>query len=359
MLESIPAEHLDERPRFERFLALARLCALNGSPTEARAWLREGQALANNAPRLVRSEIASWSLTHHVEPSAFEFSDEVVASASGHERMHVLQRQAISSLESGCVVDALVLHERFVALAAEVGDPAGIWQGKVLGATLAFDRGRWSAAEELSHEAEEYGERHAMQQAALVCLGQSFCRKLITGEQGQLVERFEEMPVNTDASTIAMAARALSLAARGRRDQAWSGVAATVQDALDRPRPSALVVLAILAGLVRDAADPETVERVRQRLAAFGDRSLVVGYGIATAGPVQRQLALLSNDPEETIEHLRDAVLVADRSGALTWQVVTRLGLARAAGTQAPVAEAASLAADTELESLLKAALSG
>ncbi|MGI9616944.1 MAG: AAA family ATPase [Acidimicrobiales bacterium] len=356
MLESIPVEHLDEHERFEHALVLARQCALNGWPDQARSWANEVRDLATTSRRQVRSEIISWSRGHHVVPDVHRFTDELVDQASGPDRMRILQRQAISSLEIGELETAAGLHHRFAEQAEAVGDPAGIWQCKVLHAAIAFAGGRWTEASMLSRDAEDYGKRHAMQQAALVRLGQDFCHKLVTGEQGDLVAQFARMPVNTNASAIATAARALSLAARGSRHEAWHSVRPTVVDALDRPRSSALVVLAMLAGLTREAGEPEVVDRVRERLALFADRSLVVGYGVATTGPVQQHLASLSHDRDEAIARIGEAVRVADRSGAMTWQVVTRLSLARMTNDDAPVDEAAELAAGTELVALLPSA---
>ena len=357
MLESIPIEHLDEPGRFEHALVLARQCALNGCPDQARSWANEVRSLATTRQRQIRYEIVSWSLGHHVTPDVHGFTDEVVDNASGPDRMRILQMQAITSMETGELETAATLHNRFAEQAEHVGDPTGIWQCKVLHASIAFARGRWIEASQLSRDAEIYGKRHAMQQAALVRLGQDFCHKLITGQQGDLVTQFSKMPVNTNASAIATAARALSLAARGSRDDAWNGVRPTVLDALDRPRSSALVVLAMVAGLMRDAGEPEILDRVRARLALFADRSLVVGYGVATTGPVQQHLALLSDDRDEAIARLGEAVTVADRSGAVTWQVVTRLSLARMTEDSAVIGEAAELAAGTELVSLLTTAI--
>lgn len=357
MLESIPVEHLDDQGRFEHALELARQCALNGCPDQARSWANEVRVLATTRQRRIRSEIVSWSLGHHVAPEPHVFADEVIDHASGRDRMCVLQRQAITSLETGELETAASFHRRFSELAQEVGDPAGIWQCKVLHVAISFAGGEWTEASQLARDAEAYGKRHAMQQAALVRLGQEFCHKLITGEQGDLVAQFRRMPVNTNASAIATAARAISLAARGSKANAWSDARPTVLDALDRPRSSALVVLAMLAGLMSDVGEPEIVDRVRERLAMFADRSLVVGYGIATTGPVQQHLALLSRDRDEAIARLGEAVMVADRSGAVTWQVVTRLSLARKTNDDALVGEASELAAGTDLVALLTPAI--
>ena len=360
MLQAIPVDELDDEQRFERSLALARQCALNGWPDQARHWAEEGSRLATDDRRRVRADIAAWSVAHHVSPEPHhlggldrENRELAVGSSADNERMRIAQLRAITVLETGDMATASSLHHQFMDLAVDVGDPARIWQGKVLAATLAFDAGRWDEAATRSEEAAEYGTRHAMQQADLVHLGQTFYRRLLEGDEGQMVAYFERMPANTEASAIAVAAHALALAGQGRSDEAWRNAAPTVLDALDRPRGSALVVLAMLAGLIRYAADPEVVERVRERLTPFADRSLVVGYGIATAGPVHRHLGLLAADPDEAAAHFETAVPVADRSGALTWQVATRLELAQATDRADPVAEALELAAGTEVEVLI------
>jgi hypothetical protein len=357
MLESIPSAEIDEDNRFEQALALARQCALNGWPDRARHWSWSAKRLATNPQRHVRVQVAGWSVAHHVDPEPFHFTDEVFRSATAADRMQILQMQSITAFETDSIVAALDHHRRFVTLAAEVGDPARIWQGMVLEATLTFESGKWADAASLSAAAADFGTRHAMQQAAIVGIGQTFHQRLINREQSQLVSRFEEMPANTDASAIARAARALALAAKGQRDEAWRGVAPAVSDALARPRGSALVVLAMLAELIRHAGDPETVERVRRRLAGFADRSLIVGYGISSTGPVHRQLALLADDPDEAADHYAKAVRVADRSGSKAWQVVSRLTLARATGRTGPEREAVAIARNTELAALLPAAM--
>ncbi len=353
MLEEIPVARLDDEQRFERALLLARQCAVNGSPHEARRWMREAEPLATDTPRRVRVELAAWSVGHHVSSAQQGFSDHVIEHATGRDRMRMLHMQAITALETADLDCATALHRAFTDAAVEVGDPAGIWQAKVLDAALAFERGQLSEAKARSRDAEDYGRRHAMQQSTLVRLGQGFCHKLITGEQGDLVERFEAMPASTDASAIAVAARALALVGRGRNDEAWRQAAPTVVDALDRPRGSALVVLAMLAGLVRGAGDADIVERVRDRVVPFADRSLVVGYGIATTGPVHFWLARIANSPAEAEHHLREAVVVADRSRAPTWRVVTRLALVEATGDPRPVDDAVTAATGTDLTPLL------
>ena len=353
MLETVPEDRLNADQRFDRALLLARQSALNGSPEDARRWIGEGQKLATDLQQRVRTEIATWSVRHHVDPARAEFTDDVVAAATGKDRMRLLHRQAITALELDDLPRAVHLHEAFLSAATEVGDPAGIWQANVFAAALEFEAGHFSDAVARARSAEDYGRRHGMQQATLVHLGQGYYHKHLRGEQWQLIERFDTMPANTEASAIAVAARAFALAAGGDTVEAWRQAEPTVLGALDRPRSAAPVVLAMVAGLVGEAADPETVERVRNRLTDFACRSLVVGFGIATTGPVHAQLALLADSPDETVDHLREAVAVADRRRAPTWQVVTRLALGRATGARRPVDEAVELAGGGELSSLI------
>ena len=355
MLLEIPPDRIAAEDALARAEALARQYALDGQPAEAMHWASLTAELATDRHQRARAEIARWSANHHITAIAYEFPDDLVEGAADRDRAQMLEMRALCAVERGDYGEGNRCHHRFAALADAIGDPVRIWQSKVLGALLALDDGRWTESGEQADEAFDYGTRHGMRHAPLAWTGHNFMKHWIAGTLGGMTAAFESMRVDVGTSSVAEAARALVLAADDRERDAWSAAEPVVRDALDRPRSPAIVVLAMLSGLVASHGDRYLKAGVRARLLPFAGRSVVAGYGIGNVGPVWRALAPLADDDGQRLEWLHQARQQADGSGAALWRVVARVDLAWAGGGQAHRADAAALAEGTDLAGRLVA----
>ena len=356
MLIQIPAARLTPQHHFRLAEALTRLFALDGQPKGASEWSEETHRLARTANERARASIVRWSTMHHVIPGGHHFDEATFLAADSDQQVRMLQMSAITSVESGDYDAALVAHRAFTRMAADLGDPVRIWQGKLFDAMVAFDQGRWLSSRQLSQEAVSYGTKNGMPLALLCGIGQGFHAQWVAQTHGRLIADVDLGTTDYRASSIAGASQALVLQAAGRDGDAWLLAEPIVRAALERPGSQALVVLAKLAEVVAESGGQELGNQVSERLLTFSESNLVTGFGLANCGPIWRHLAHLAADHQQRAEWLENAVRVADTSGALAWRIVTRLELARHSNDPEVRQATEELAAGTDLEVLLQPA---
>ncbi len=323
MLERIPPDELEPRDRFRHAVTLSRLLSLNGSPQAGLAWAGTALDLAgDDAQARCLAQLARWTAHHHIAPGGYDLPDELGASADVTIALRINQLRAITALERNRLADSRELHLNFTCDARRSGDPLRVWHALSFESLLAFEDGRVGRSRQLADQAYRHGLLHDFQAATTVWLGQLFSHAFALRVHDQLLTQFGQVQANVARSKLSQAALALSLWAAGDRAKAADMAASLVGDALDRPRSLSPVVVALMSEIVGAGRDRSMILAARRLLLPYLDSSLVVGFGVASTGPVGRYLVPLAVDEAERRTWLDHTVAASESLGSAAWQVL-------------------------------------
>jgi tetratricopeptide (TPR) repeat protein len=236
----------------------------------------------------------------------------------------------VDLLELGDVDGADVQIAAATKLADALGRPLWRWWTALFRCARAQLDGRFDEAERLAGDALALGQRGQGENAV-----NAFAQAMfnIRREQGRLTEvepavgRFVEL---YPALPAWRSARALLLLELGRRDEARDeferlaepGFAALPRDA------NWLVAVTVLAEVCGALGDAARAEELRDLLAPYAQRNVVVGRAATCNGSASRLLGVLAGtvgDWEASEGHFIDALAMHSRMGSRPWEARTQL----------------------------------
>jgi tetratricopeptide (TPR) repeat protein len=249
-----------------------------------------------------------------------------LAARLGHREMSLLGHafHLADSLELGNVAAADADLEAFARLAEEVRQPRYAWWSTMFRTMRSLLAGRFAEGERLAGEALTTGQKAQASDAA-----QTFGVHMYTirREQGGLDELAAATQALGDQYRTIPTWRcgvALLLAEAGRMAEARRELdALAARDFAELPRD--LVWLTSMALLAETAAlldDGPRAAVLHEQLAPYGDRCIVIPYGIACFGSASRPLGLLASTLRrwpEAEQHFEAALAVNRRMGARPW----------------------------------------
>lgn len=268
-------------------------------------------------------------------------------------RARALQLQWIFDMERSSRRTSSGVRRRLEEATAECDDVVRDWHLKIaIGLDLRL-KGEWRTANWLSQEARRHGDQFGVGDSRTAALAQHFFIPWLTGGlQDFDLGEFDSADVGTSLLT-----RALRIACEGAQPTA-PGVSDSVSDITVEIASNCSLfpvpLLAVLSDTISRYADEEATRLAKRTLADRSGTCAVLANGVLHAGPVDRALALLADDPKERAKHRQAAIGAADHNGAALWQVQTRIEAAAEglAGTDL-IGEAESIAGGTDLEQLL------
>ncbi len=227
----------------------------------------------------------------------------------------------VALMELGRVGEAESTLAAFAAASRRAGDAGGQVMVAARQAMLATLRGRFAAAERLTAEVAAVGRRAGVPDTDM----------LTATLVGRMRMARGDIPAETDADSLLAAASqtpghlheataARILAAAGALDRARLELDRVLPTALAGSGPRWVGALADLAAAAALVDDRDAAPRLYRALQPFDGRLVVFGGANSCTGPVSHYLGLLARtagDVDVAIAHLRDAVELEERIGAL------------------------------------------
>ncbi|HYB99465.1 MAG TPA: AAA family ATPase [Candidatus Limnocylindrales bacterium] len=261
----------------------------------------------------------------------------------------------VDLFELGDIVGVEAELAAYQKAARELRLPWYDWYAARFGALLAIVRGSFEEAEHLAEQGLQAAQRVQHQDAAVVYGTQILCLRSEQGRSSELeqvitafVGQYPGVPIwrYTLASIYALQGRIAQ--ARDELERAAGGRFADVPDSYLR-----LPALSYLSEACAFLGDAERAAILYRMMVPYAGRCIIVGFGAAWRGLVDRHLALLAlttGDVRLAREHAGAALAMAQRLRALPEEercraVLARLEEAPGAVTQSSPAAAATAAA--------------
>ncbi|MEZ5225884.1 MAG: hypothetical protein R2710_04230 [Acidimicrobiales bacterium] len=330
LLRRLPFDQIPPRRRFDVAFYQSRFSALGGRPADAVDWADRALGLATTDEQVALAHVTSWTARHHIQPADHAFPDHL-HDLGGVEGARIQQMMAITAFERNDRATALEHHRRFVDLGTRTGDPTRLWHALCFDAMLALDAGEVQAAGRIADEAYEHGSRHGVVEASSARAAALFFDAWTRTDLADLAPMMWQLRNNLGRTITGRAGLAIADAICGDAERGRSDGVQIAREALARPGSMSLPIVAALADVLASTGDRALIDETRRFLLPFAGRSIVVGFGLFNLGPVERALALLSDDTQRT-HWLEAAVAASDASGSLRWRVLSRLALADHAG---------------------------
>ena len=352
LLLAVDSASLSKERRFRHAVECGRQLALVGSPVLAQQWVQKAYDLTTTRQELDDCYRANW-IASFVSESAVSRLDDArfLELHVGDEPEPGAQHlRSIDLFGAGRAGESLELVLEAAENSMVRADPHAWWHSLLFRSTLHLAAGELAAAQDLSNEAVNHGQRYGLRDAMPAWLAQQFLQEWMFGSTAPLVEAFELGGVGTEASLLSQAAYAVSLRDAGRLADAREVAEATCDRALKSHTFASLGAIA-LAGRVAAQLDIQPVtDRALARLKPLGDSVLVLGGGFGSTGPIATVRALMTSGVTQESQ-VRRALAILDSPRMLGWQVAVRLELARALGPAPELQqEAVRLSANTEME---------
>ncbi len=348
LLDRVPGDRLSARERFSLETMLCRELGLAGQQERARGIFESLSATTTNEraaawmavwTSIVGTPIATWP--------PLEFDVEAVDDPVYRARVRNVLAERALALGDRAAFDA--------SLAALEAEPAMTehrvrsWQLHLILSVRHFIDGEFTTATAVADKALGIGLEHGLAGAFPARAAQLFADRWLVGRHGDLLPLLDGAAPDVRTPLLAEAARAAALFTQPDRIDDAREAAAAIFQRLDT---STLLTHATIASLFSDSG-PLLSAQQRQRLRAIlephANHAVAMSAGIAHLGPARRSLAHLAERRDDTIALLRLAIADADAWQLPVWSLRCRLDLHRVTGDAAPLEEATTLAAGTEM----------
>ncbi len=347
-LRRIKVQTLPTDLRFAHALHLSRQLSLLGRVISAQNWAETAAELASTPDEAADAAYNVWFsrlVSEHPDQRTRHLAGIDIDEVSRPVACRVLHTMVLDFFEIGDLDragDALAALNKAAQVEPE---PLRIWHGALLAASLAFTRGRWGEAEELSVDAERLGNNYRIGPTAPGRASHLFISLERAGELSQFLALFDLAPPEITDTDAGRAAYATALFDVGRVDEAIAVAEPFLGGLLERPNYHVIAVVTAMARVAAAISDAELRSKARALMESRQQSAVMVGAGAACLGPADRALAYLVDDPEPLIAGIE----FADRAGMGTWSVSLRAERARWTGDRALMAEAELLRADFDL----------
>jgi len=233
-------------------------------------------------------------------------------------------------------------------------DPLRSWHADLVETTLLFVDGKWDEHRERANAAFGAASAAGVTAAFSARFAQEFVLQWLTGRHGALLPQFDAAAPDVNASLLAQAAHAVTLAEHAEhRSIATARIADLAERVHEFRSPLAPAAAALLARAPESCRSEEVAGLLRAVLEPFRHSALVVGAALSHAGPAAWALSHVARNDNERATLLEEACAEADDWNLRVWSVVCRRDLAAATGAAEPLRRAAELAAGTPLELVL------
>jgi|GEM_PF-3203544 len=271
-------------------------------------------------------------------------------------RARALQLQWLFDMERSSSPTSARVRRCLEEVTASCEDPVRGWHLRV---SVTLDlrlRGEWNAADWLIEESLRHGDQHGVGDARIAEVAQRLFVPWVSGR----LDTFDTGRFDNADDGASQLARALRTTVETVQQDAPTGSFETITRELCATESLYTVpLLTIMAEAIAGHASPETGRLVYERLEPRAGTCAVLANGVVHAGPVDCALAQLADDDRD--RHLDAAIDTADHTGAVLWQVQTRLERAvdhsiTSTERDRLLDEAANLATNTSLRKLVDAA---
>lgn len=349
LFNAIPISDLDPSLQFALALALTRHLVYADQEAEALQWAATTRSLASTPDEKLLSYITSAFVSDAADertpiplPAAFDDAPSVSIN------MLSLQVAVMNHLERDSYDRAAALQRRFTSLVETCAEPYRRWHLLGLQSMTKFVSGELRAAQAAAQAAHQYAGLFGITDAEITLIGQLSNARLIDPGFPGIDNYVADYPASAD-SNLSRALQAVDHARRSGGD----AVDQFLQTYNYRSRTFfTFAVVTLVAPFIRDTRVRSEVET---RLRARTGTSAIWGTGALHLGPVDRTVAQLVDEPDETRQLLTDAVAIADRQRTRVWQVICRLDLAAVTNQSSHHDDAVAYATTSDLEHLVSA----
>lgn len=321
-LRSIAVDRLDPHQAWERARHLARHLAIVGDVDGARAAADDAAARANDreqhlASALVRRFAISATSDPAERLALLDDLDPLDPATRPAVAGEFLVVRAIDHYEAGDrerALETIARLERIDRLPV-----VRRWHAQMLRAMVTADDGDAEAAAAMRLQAFETASRAGLREAEHAFLIGGFTDLFLGGAAGVLVESVHDGRLDPDVNTVMRAGVCAVLAAAGEREAALPHAEQVAAAVVASPVSQGIAALAYVADALSDSTDAVLRAQAREMLRSRGESLLVVAAGAACIGPIDRYVAMLTDDPDERRRRLDAAARVAARTGQQRW----------------------------------------
>lgn len=321
-LRSLAVDRLDPDDAWARARHLARHLAIVGDLAGASAAAADAAACANRreqhlASALVRRFAISATSDPAERLALLDELEPLATPASPDVAGEFLVVRAIDHYEAGDrerALDAIARLERIDRLPV-----VRRWHAQMLRAMVTADDGDAEAAAAMRLQAFETASRAGLREAEHAFLIGGFTDLFLGGAAGVLVESVHDGRLDPDVNTVMRAGVCAVLAAAGEREAALPHAEQVAAAVVASPVSQGIAALAYVADALGDSTDAVLCAQAREMLRSRGESLLVVAAGAACIGPIDRYVAMLTDDPDERRRRLDAAACLAARTGQQRW----------------------------------------
>lgn len=239
-----------------------------------------------------------------------------------------LQECLIDLFEMGDGKEFLETFERYEQAVENLAQPFFEWLLSMFQGTRAILEGRIERAEELAHATLAIGQRVRTPNAEGIFAAQLFAIRREQGRLAELEAAFESAVRGNDALPIYRAGRAAVLAASSPSRASLALEEVMTNDLDDFPRDQNwIATLGTLVPAAIAAGGERRIRQLRDLLAPYAGRMIIIGQGAATHGAVNHHLGLLHaalGESEAAVLRFDEAMEIHERARAPLWLAHTR-----------------------------------